>query len=386
MEYPSIKIIDKEINLLSEIDLYTSLRYRRSWQGVGDFEVHIVGNDTSLAEGNIIVLGGNGHKAGIIRSVQYAVGANGIITTVTGQTLNGIASQRVVLPKKGDGGYYRVPPYSADIQPVPAETIIKEYARSCLHPTESDIVNGSDTKRIIDNLIIADDLKRGLSSVWQARYDCLPDVLCAISEYCDIGWEIYVDFDKKCFVFDVCTGVDRSANQTDNSTVIISREFDGADSITYTFDTQNHKNVAYCGGAGENEDRTIIKVSPENAETEAEGFDRSEVFLDCGSLGLTETQTEMSLENEGRHKLQDYSTVENFSGNILPYSSFKYESHWNLGDLVTVTERSIGKTQDLRISEVEEAYETSGKSVSVTFGKAPAHLGRIIRTLKSIIR
>lgn len=386
MEYPSIKIIDKNMNLLSEIDLYTSLRFRRSWQGVGDFEIQLVGNDASLSVGNIIVLGGNGHKAGIIRSVQYAVGANGIITTVTGQTLNGIASQRVVLPKNGDGGYYSVPTYSTDMQPVPAETIIKEYARSCLHPTQSDIANGSDAKRIIDNLIIAEDLKRGLPTVWQTRYECLSDVLCAISEYCDIGWEIYVDFAKKCFVFDVCTGVDRSVNQTDNSTVIISREFDGANSITYTFDTGNHKNIAYCGGAGENEDRTIIKVMPDDTETEARGFERCEAFIDCGSLGLTETETEVSLEYEGKHKLQEYSTVENFAGNILPYSSFRYESHWNLGDLVTVTERSIGKTQDLRISEVEEAYEASNKSVSATFGKTPAHLGRIIQTLKSIIR
>lgn len=44
MEIPSIKILSPSLQLLNEIDLYTSLQLTRSWQGVGSFELHIIGN------------------------------------------------------------------------------------------------------------------------------------------------------------------------------------------------------------------------------------------------------------------------------------------------------------------------------------------------------
>lgn len=36
MNMPSIKVLNTDLELLDEIDLYTSLDFKRSWQGVGD--------------------------------------------------------------------------------------------------------------------------------------------------------------------------------------------------------------------------------------------------------------------------------------------------------------------------------------------------------------
>ena len=69
MEIPSIKVLDRNLKLLDEIDVYTSLDFVRSWQGVGSFNLVVCGHEKSFQNGNIIMLGKDGHKCGIIRTV-----------------------------------------------------------------------------------------------------------------------------------------------------------------------------------------------------------------------------------------------------------------------------------------------------------------------------
>lgn len=78
MEIPSIKILSPSLQLLNEIDLYTSLQLSRSWQGIGSFELHLIGNQKNIAVGNLIMLGNDGHRAGVIRSITKTVDINGI--------------------------------------------------------------------------------------------------------------------------------------------------------------------------------------------------------------------------------------------------------------------------------------------------------------------
>ena len=94
MEIPSIKILSPSLQLLNEIDLYTSLQLTRSWQGVGSFELHIIGNQKNIEKGNLIMLGNDGHRSGIIRAITKTVDSSGIMTTVTGQTLDGITTKQ----------------------------------------------------------------------------------------------------------------------------------------------------------------------------------------------------------------------------------------------------------------------------------------------------
>ena len=129
MRIPSIRILSLQTNVLSEqtgfrvapgitltgeIDQYTSLLFTRSWQGVGEWEFHMMGtNPIALKEGNLILLDSDG-RAGIIRSVNIANGSMGLETTVRGQTLNSIAAQRCTIPLDGaaNGGYDTVPALS----------------------------------------------------------------------------------------------------------------------------------------------------------------------------------------------------------------------------------------------------------------------------------
>ena len=385
MDAPLITVIDHNFALQAQIDVYTSLLFNRKWQGVGDWQLvlpNTAKGADKLVRGNIILLGADGHRSGYVESIRAVEGDNGVMLTVTGKTLQGLAAQRITLPDNDayNYGYDNVPPLiNENINPTPvsAETILKTYA-------DRHMVNPLDPKRKFPDLILAKDLKRGRKIVWSSRLETLSDVLRDVCEYCDVGWEIYVDLRSKKLVFDIIEGVDRSYGQSQNSRVIFSRGFDNILSCTYTDDISGYQNLAYAGGAGEGADRTILKVTQD--ETEPEGWERREIFLDCGALEILETDTTMSLEDEAKHRLKSYPHKETFTAPVADTDSFAYLKKWDLGDNVTVVSKGMGKRFDTHVTEISERYEPSGNGLDVTFGAPDADLGRVIRSIKNTPR
>ena len=382
MNVPLITVIDRNFALQAQIDIYTSLLLNRKWQSVGDWQLVLPASAKGadkLKKGNIILLGSDGHRSGYIEGINANEGENGTVLTVTGKTLQGLASQRITLPDNDEYnyGYDNVPKLTGeDISPaaVPAETVLKTYAKRHLAEPE-------DPKRKFSALEIAKDLKRGRETLWSSRLENLSDVLRNISEYCDTGWEIYVDLKKKKLVFDIVTGTDRSYGQSENSRVIFSRDFDNILGSTYTDSLEGYRNLAYAGGAGEGADRTILKITSE--DNEPEDWDRRETFIDCGSLEVVETDTAMSLSDEALHKLKEYEKTETLNASVADTVSFAYLKKWDLGDKVTVVSKGAKVRLDTRITEVSERYESGGCGIDVTFGAPKADLGRVIKSIKN---
>lgn len=385
MNIPLITVIDRNFALQAQIDIYTSFLLNRKWQSVGDWQLVLPASAKGadkLKKGNIILLGADGHRSGYVEGITYAEGERGAQLTVTGKTLQGLAAQRITLPDNDEYnyGYDNVPKLTdgnISPAPVPAETVLKTYAKR--HMTEPD-----DPKRKISELVIADDLERGKNTLWTSRLEVLSEVLQSVSEYCDMGWEIYADIKKKRLVFDIVEGVDRSYSQSENSRVIFSRDFDNILSCTYTDSSEGFRNLAYAGGAGEGADRTILKVTAE--ETEPVGWERREVFLDCGTLEVVETETAMSLTDEALHKIKGYEKSEALTAAAADTASFAYLKKWDLGDKVTVVSKAAGVRLDTRITEVSERYEAGGSGIDITFGTPKADLGRVIKSIKNTPR
>jgi len=387
LEWPVIKVISPTKEFLGEIDLYTSLRFKRSWQGVGDFEIHIIPqqfNKVLFAPDNLIMLGEDVHRVGIIRTVTSNLGNTGFEVVIQGQHLDGLTSQRLVVPYEGaaNGGYFCVPKKStvnSTVNPVPAETILKTFVSGQI---PYGIGNGASNPRNMMLTVVPDE-ERGMNTVWMSRYDQLDEALQSICEYTDMGYEIYLlpsQARTDVYSFDVIPGVDRSEKQTRNSRVIISLEFESVESISYSNDTAAYKNVAYAAGAGENYNRSVLTVTNET-ET-PKGYRRRETFVDCGTLEIAETETTLSLAEEGKHKLQDYKKVESLTAEVSQSSPFIYREHYDLGDLVTVYVPELGLAQDMRVAEAEESYDQGRISLNITFGTAPSHIGRTIRAIQ----
>jgi len=380
MDYPNIKILSRSFELLTEIDIYTSLRFKRSWQSYGEFEIHLIGYSPYAQIGNYIIIDNDVNKAGIIKAVLPKVSPEGVTTTIKGYHLNGIMTQRIVLPydDNANKGYFCVPKKvdGQEVTPVSAETILKTFVRACFPSLSSD-------PRSI-GLAIPADSHNGMQTVWMSRYEQLDEVLQSVCEYADIGYKVYIDLINKCLVFDVEPGIDRSASQDTNSRVIMSLDFESINSIECTDDITKLKNVAYAGGVGEDENRLVISVT--NESEMPTGLDRTEVFVDCGTLEAAETDETLSLSDEGKHKLLDYKVKESMTADYNLSGSFIYGKDFDLGDLVTVVDRSINKYEDKRITEVEECYEANSITISLTFGTAPEHLNRVLKSFLPTVK
>ena len=380
VNFPSVKLLSQDFELLTEIDTYTSLRFKRSWQSYGEFELHLSCYNEHIAKNKFIMLDNNVDKVGIIKSVSHTSSYKGVETIVKGYHLNGIMTQRIILPytDTANHGYFCVPKNvdGIKIEPVASETILKTFVRTCFPSLSTD-------PRSI-GLKIPDDRQRGMKTVWMSRYEQLDEVLQSICEYTDIGYRVYIDFDNKCLVFDTLMGVDRSSSQSENSRVIMSQDFESINNIICDNDTTKMKNVAYAGGVGEDENRLVFTVT--NNDTMPIGLERNEVFIYCGTLEAAETDETLSLSDEGKHKLLDYKTNESMTADYNLSGSFIYGKHFDLGDLVTVADKKINKMEDKRITEVEECYEAKSISIKLTFGTAQEHLNRVIKSFLPTVK
>ncbi len=354
-----IKIISPSFDLLGEIDNYESLQFTRRFFGVGEFEIHInINKDHTdkLVKNNIIMLGSDVHKVGIIRYREI----NDDELIIKGPTLDGIIGKRITLPDMITG-YDRIAGN--------AETVMK-------HFIDSNCINPTDTNRKISQLINATDEYRGVETPWQTRYENLADVIKQIAEWCDIGWEVYLDIASEKWVFDVVVGKNLTADQSLLPPVIFSPEFENVEGTAYMVSALDAKNVGYAGGKGDEEERLVLQVG------DAEGLDRDEIFLDCSD---SEDSTELT--SNGEQKLGEHGQIESFEAKILLNNSFIYGTDWDLGDIVTIRKKKWSLTMNARITEVKEIYESAGFALEVVFGNSiPTLSTKIKKDIKTIVR
>ncbi len=360
-----LRIISPQFELLGEIDNYESLQFTRRHYRSGEFELHINVNKNlteTLAEDNLIMLGSDTKKVGIIRHSEVSLGQDGTKSEtliVKGYTLKSILMRRIV--QVDSSGYYR---NSGKV-----ETIMKDLVnKNCITPVEPD--------RIIANFINATDQMRGGEGVAQYRYDNLADALEDMSNFYDIGWDVNLDITNSKFVFDVIPGKNLTAAQEVLPPVIFSTDFDNILGQNYINSGISFKNVAYAGGKGDEELRLIQKIGT------ASGLQRHEVFLDCSS-----SENVDELIANGTKSLSDLGKVISYSADIIPNNSFKYGIDYDLGDRVTVQSKKWGVQLDTRIIELKEIYEPSGFKLEATFGnEVPTIQGKIKKLNKKIIR
>ncbi|APU61187.1 siphovirus ReqiPepy6 Gp37-like family protein [Clostridium botulinum] len=359
-----IRIIDKDFNLLGEVDDYESLVFIRRFSRVGEFELHInleKNNVDKLQEDNLILLGAYFNKVGIIEFIDKSTSEDGKEQLVIkGATLKGKIKDRTTVPPIGQG---------YDNATGTQETIIKKFV-------DNNAVNPVDRDRIIPNLIIAEDKQRGKQDAWRARYENLADKITEIAEYSNLGWDITLDTDNNKFVFDVIEGRNLTADQEQLPPVIFSVDFDNIKNKHFVKSLLNYKNVAYVGGKGEDEKRLIQQAG------NAKGWARKETFIDCSQADdITELKT------MGEHKLDDFNITETFESSVISFGSFNYMQDWDLGDIVTVIDRKWGITLNTRVTEVKEIYEVGGFNLECIFGNnIPTIIDSIKRISKKEVR
>lgn len=357
-----IRILTPILDLLAEIDNYESLLFTRRWHEVGEFELRInryKQHTELLQRGNLIMLGANRNKVGIIKHREIELDENGKASEnwlIKGIALKGVMVQRIIVPPTND---------SHDRASGAAETVMKHYINN-------HIVNPVDVKRKIDMVVIASDQQRGSSISWESRFKNLADELIEISKTSGLGWDVTLDFSSKTWIFDVFEGRNLTVNQTENPPVIFSSQFESLKQLSFVESDANYRNYGYIAGQGEGEDRRVVEVG------DAEGLSRIETFIDARDISeqdedqqaLPEEQVIAKLRERGQQKLSEFAQEFFLEGQILTNSPFKYEIDYDLGDIVTIQNREWGVTRDARITEIKEIYEPGGFQIEATFGES----------------
>jgi hypothetical protein len=342
----TIRILTPTLDLQGEVDNYLSFSFVRRYHSPGEFQLvtnRKVQNADKLNINGLIMLGADKYKTGIIRYKEIKTNDRGEeILTVKGYTLGAILGQRITIPSDG---------LAYDIQEADGETVMKHYVqRNCLD------IPGME----FPNLVIAPNLNLGESIKWQSRYKNLAEELESISRLTNLGWHIYLDFDLKSYVFDIYNGRNFSASQQINPPVIFSPQFENVKSQEYTDSLIGFANYVIVAGQGEGLGRTIVMTG-----SDASGLDKHVIFVDARDI-----ENAADLPVRGEAKLGEHQRVLSFQSVVLPTGTFAYEKDWDVGDIVTVQNKDWGLTMDVRITEVEEVYESGGFRLNVVFGNS----------------
>ncbi len=351
-----IRILTPTLDLLGEVDNYLSLSFCRSYHMPGEFQLVTnckVQNADQLEINNLVMLGADPHKTGIIRHKEIKTGERGEeILTVKGYTLGTITRQRITIPPVGQ---------AYDILEADAETVMKHYVqRNCLD------LDGM----AFPLLVIGDNQRRGPTLKWQSRYKNLEEELESISRLTGLGWHIYPDVQSKKWIFDIYNGRDFSAGQQNSRPVIFSPEFENIQAQEFIDSLVDYGNYAIVAGQGEGVDREIVMLG-----SDATGLDRHVIFVDARDI-----ENAADLPGRGETKLAEHQRIISFQSEVLTSGPFQYGVDWGVGDIVTVQNKGWNLTMDARITEVAEVYEASGFKLNVTFGNSLPTLSQKLKS------
>ena len=217
---------------------------------------------------------------------------------VIGRSIDAIATEeRLANPAPGD---------SHDTQSaVTAEAAIKHYVDANAGPS------ASAAREIPDFTVAASGGAGAVVSV-AARYQLVGDILREIGYAAGMGWETSFDPDTGSFVFDVVSGVDRTASVFFDTAFDTLERYSELDSL---IDTKTHAVVA---GQGEGVDREIVERFLGSEKT---GLDRRETFIDARDVEPGATDI---LEQRGDSTLEALQAQARYEATVHPYGSFRY--------------------------------------------------------------
>jgi hypothetical protein len=146
---------------------------------------------------------------------------------------------------------------------------------------------------------------------------------------------------------------------------VFSKEYENIIDQIYTQSLIDYANAALIGGEGEGQDRVFADITGETGE------DRYEMFVDAKDLrgeDFGDDYTDVLLFR-GESKLRERAMIRSFDASANPYSNLIYKKDYDLGSVVRVLSPRWGVEMTTRITEVEESYDTEGRSLRIVFGK-----------------
>lgn len=347
-------IYGNDLNLNGVIDSFSSLRWVRKYYNTGEFQLTVPATETNcnlLQLDNIVYKKGS-IEAGYIVSRSIERNSQGQeVIVAQGRFLTGYFSQRInfgILTFKGT-----------------VENLMRKVVNdNCINPTNTD--------RILPYWELGQENNFSETIECQDSYSDIETILSDLALNNDIGYRGRFDYKNKKMVFETYKGVDRSYKiNSSTAPIIFSRGFENILTQYYYQDNLTHKNVGIVAGEGEGINRTITTIGS------GIGINRKEVFIDARDLQsetedgvMPNDEYEKLLINRGKERLSNFKEINTFESTINTSSNNKYTEDFDLGDIVSIVDKTWGLKVDSRITEVEEFYSEGYTEISITFGNS----------------
>ncbi len=333
-----IRIYDREMNFLSQIENVFSLQWRRKYTSCGEFEAHFpltAYNVQLLKLENLFYLKGK-KECGIIESISISYDKSKEIV-IKGRFASSYFYRRIIK------GTYN---FNGRVETSMRELVIKADIPG--------VVLGSDngyTEKVS----------------YQATYKNILTYIEKLSQASDIGFRLRPDFDEKKWVFETFKGVDRSDGQYDIPRVIFSQKNGDIEKAAYSANSKTYANVCYIGGQGEGSARQIEITG----NTSSSGLDRREIFIngsDISKENISDFEYKNALIERGNTTLNSNMLAESLEKEDKIRGNYNYPSDYDLGDIVTNRFEYWGMSSNDRVTEINEIYEHGVMKAVPTFG------------------
>lgn len=333
-------IYDPDFKRMGAIEKITTMRWTRRWHTAGAFELEMPYDKTVFNELKCENLIRHGNEAGIIEYVRLSTDESGENIACGGRFLLGYAARRLVLGTVSIAA--------------PAETVMTQLV--------TDSMTGGG--RAFAGLTVAATQGRGTAMDYQATNANLLAEIESISMLSGLG--VTIDTDGSSMIFKVLQGVDRTAEQNANPRAIFSAEFENVLTQEYDIDTGDSGTVAI---VATDKDSIVETVGT------ATGRLRREIYVAASGLdkdengnALNEAQKRALMQQQGKTALANAAISESFTAEVNPYGNLKYKTHYDLGDIITVSSKRWGVQVDARITEITEVYGADGETLELTLG------------------
>lgn len=339
-------IRDKEYRRIAEIDDYISFIWTKRYYTPGDFELCAPISKLQFLEvGNYVFRKYDDYGA-IIEKIEIKMTDEAQeMVVASGRLLESIIGRRVISTQQQITG--KVTDGISDL-------------------IYDNIVNPAVSARQISNFSFSNDSANVDEIDSQYIGQNLLDVVSDLCETFHIGMKCRLSPDNE-FRFYLYDGVDRSYDQSTNTYVVFSDEYDNLLNCDYIENIEEMATDVLVGGEGEGTSRTMVWSTQE----EMSGLERYEKFLDASSAVsndhiITQETYEKQLEGLGLAEVTEYTTA--FSGEVN-FNSVNFGIDVQVGDIVTIENKRWDIYINTRILEVIESVGEDGRyEIIPTFG------------------
>lgn len=346
-----LTLLNTSLDAISVIDDYESVIWTDRYQECGDFEIYtpVTAEILNILKQDYYLINRDSEHVMIIEKILIKTDVElGNHITVTGRSLESILKRRIVWGQRSITGN------------------LQNGIKTLL---EENVINPEDSARKIDNFIFEESTDERITNLTiEAQYtgDEIYEIIVKLCKEHGIGFKVTLN-DNKQFVFKLYAGTNRSYDQTENTYVIFSPNFENIVNSNYLESKSALKNVTLVGGEGEGDSRRYYTVGS------ASGLERRELFTDARDISsevdgtvLTEEEYNAQLTQRGNEKLEENISIISFEGEIEPTMMFKYQEDFFNGDIVQI-ENEYGHETTTRIIEMTISENEQGTSVYPTF-------------------